>query len=155
MKKLIYLLALTLISSAAYSQKADFTGKWKLNKEKSELSEQFSMAPQKVEIEMEKNSLVETRHSSFQGESFTSTDTYTLDGKECENVGWMDSVKKSTASWSDDKTVLKITTEIPMQDGGSMTINTAYSLKGSSLVIKTSASSSFGEMAETFIFDKE
>jgi hypothetical protein len=155
MKKLIYLLALVLISSSSFSQKVDFSGDWKLNKEKSTLGEQFSMAPNTIEMSQDKNSLTEVRHANYQGEDFTFTDKYTLDGKECENPGWMDSIKKSTASWSDDNKVLNIITKIAMQDGGEMTITAHYSLDGDNLLIKTTASSSYGDMTEKQVYDKQ
>ena len=155
MKKIIYLLGILLISSSAFSQKMDFSGTWKLNKEKSELGEQYSMAPVSIELQMQANLLTESRELNFQGESFTTTDKFTLDGKECENPGWMDSVKKSTANWSADKTSLTIITRIPMQDGGELTITSAYSMKGANLVISTTAASSFGEFTEVQVFDKK
>lgn len=155
MKKLFYLVALIFISSAVYSQMPNFTGTWTLNKDRSVLGEQFSMAPSEVEINQEKNLLVETRQLSFQGESFTTTDKYSLDGKECENTGWMETIKKSTASWTEENTILKIITKIPMQGGEEMTLETEYMLMGLSLVIRTKATSSYGEVTESFVFDKK
>lgn len=155
MKNMVYLLALLFISSAAYGKKADFTGKWKINREKSELNDQFSMAPDALVMKQDKKTLSIERHSSFQGESFTFTDNFTLDGEECENEGWMDTVKKSTAVWSDDKKSLTITSKIPMQDGGEMTITEVLSMDGDNLVVETTASSSFGDMTEKFVFDME
>ncbi len=155
MKRTIYLLALLLITSIAYGQKTDMNGNWKLNKEKSQLGEQFSMAPLKIEIKQEKNLLTETRQSNFQGEDFTNTNKYTLDGLESKNPGWMDSVVKSTAKWSDDKTTLKIVSKFPLQDGGEMTVNYDYTLKEGRLVITTNANSSWGEFGETQVYDKE
>jgi hypothetical protein len=155
MKHFVYLLVLLFISSAAFAKKADFSGKWKINRAKSELNDQFSMAPDALVMNQDKNTLSIERHSSFQGESFTFTDNFTLDGKECENRGWMDSVKKSTAEWSKDKKTLTITSKIPMQDGGNMTITEVLSMDGDNLVVETTASSSYGDMTEKFVFDKE
>jgi len=154
MKKIVYLFTLVLIASTSFGQKVDFSGKWKINREKSELGYEFSMAPNEVILEQGKNSLTVERHSTWQGEDFSFKDTFTLDGEECENAGWMDSVKKSTAVWSEKK-VLKITTKIPMQDGGEMTIIETYSMDGDNLSIETFASSSYGEMTEVFVFDKQ
>ena len=154
MKKILYLIVLVFLASQGYGQKVNFSGTWKINKEKSQLGEEFSMAPNKVIVDQGKNSLSVERHSTWQGEEFSFTDRFTLDGKECENPGWMDSVKKSTAVWADKK-VLKVTTKIPMQDGGEMTIEDQYSLEGGNLHIKTFASSSYGEMTEVYVFDKE
>jgi hypothetical protein len=95
------------------------------------------------------------RHSSFQGNDFTTNDVFTLDGKECINPGWQDTKKKSTAVWAEDKLSLKITTKFPMGDNGEMTIVELYKMDGGNLVIETSASSSFGDVVETLIFDKQ
>jgi hypothetical protein len=154
MKKIIYLFALALIASSGFGQKVDFSGKWKINREKSQLGEEFSMAPNEIILEQGRKSLSVERHSSWQGEDFSFTDNFTLDGKECENPGWMDTVKKSTAVWAGKK-VLKITTKIPTQDGGEMTITEEYKLDGDNLSIKTFASSSYGEMTEVYVFDKQ
>lgn len=155
MKNFVYFLALLLISSVASGKGADFSGKWKINREKSELNDQFSMAPDALVLEQDRKTLSVERHSSFQGEHMTFTDNFTLDGKECENTGWMDSVKKSTAVWSDGKKILTITSKIPMQDGGDMTITEVLSMEGDNLVVKTTASSFYGDMTEKFVFDKE
>ncbi|HER08828.1 MAG TPA: hypothetical protein ENO20_07965 [Bacteroides sp.] len=155
MKNFIYLLALLFVSSSVFARKADFSGRWKINREKSEMNDQFSMAPDALVMKQDKKTLSIERHSSFQGESFSFTDNFTLDGKECENRGWMDSVKKSTAVWDKGKKSLTITSKIPMQDGGDMTITEILSMDGDNLVVESTASSSFGEMTEKFVFDKE
>jgi len=155
MKKIIYLLAFIVISSTAIGQKTDFSGNWKLNKEKSELGEQFSMAPGAIEITHEINLLSETRHSNIQGDEYTFKNKYTLDGKECENKGWMESVIKSTANWSDDKKELHIVSKIPMQDGAEMTVTSNYSIKEKNMVIKTTASSSYGDFSEVQVYEKD
>ena len=155
MKHFAYFLAILLISSSAYAKKADFSGKWKINRAKSELNDQFSMAPDALVMKQDKKTLSIERHSSFQGETFTFTDNFTLDGNECENRGWMDSVKKSTAVWDKGKKVLTITSKIPMQDGTEMTVTEVFSMEGENLVLEATAASSFGDMTEKFVFDKE
>lgn len=148
-------LALALISSIVIGQKTNFSGTWNINREKSELNDQFSMAPNSLVVDQSKKALSIQRNSSWQGQDFSTTDTFTLDGKECENVGFMDMVKKSTADWNDDKKSIKITSTIEMQDGSDMTITENLSLDGENLVLHTSASSSYGEMSEVFVFDKQ
>ena len=155
MKKIIYLLALTLISSVVMGQKVDFSGTWKINREKSELGDQFSMAPNSMVVAQTKKELSIQRNSSFQGQDFTYTDKFTLDGEECENLGMMDMVKKSTVTWNKDKKSLKINTTIEMQDGSEMAIIENLSMDGENLVMNTSVSSSWGDMSEVFVFDKE
>jgi hypothetical protein len=95
------------------------------------------------------------KHSSFQSQDFTTKDKLTLDGKECINPGWQDTKKKSTAVWAEDKKSLKIISKIPMNDGGEMVITEVYKIDGSTITIETAATSSFGDMSETMVYDKQ
>ena len=153
MKKVFFLFAILLISVFVSAQSVDFSGSWKLNRSKSTLGEQFSMAPSEIVISQNGNDLNVERHSSFQDQEFTTNDKFTLDGKECVNTGWRDSQKKSTAVWI-DKNTLKITSKIPMRDSGEMTINEVYKMDDGNMVIETSASSSYGDFSETMVYDK-
>jgi hypothetical protein len=155
MKKSVFLLATLLISAIASAQVVDFSGNWKLNSSKSKLNDQFSMAPKEIIVAQKDNDFNLEKHSSFQDQDFTINDKLTLDGKECINPGWQDTQKKSTAVWSEDKKSLKITTKMSIGDGGEMTIDEVYKMDGSNLVIESSASSSYGEMAETMIYEKQ
>lgn len=155
MKKIKFLLAIFLISAVATAQVVNFSGTWKLNSSKSKLNDQFTMAPKELILTQKGNDLDVERHSSFQGQDFTTNDKFTLDGKECINPGWQDTQKKSTAVWSDDKKSLKITTKFPMNDGGEMIIFEVYNMDGSNMVIESSSSSSFGDMSETMVYDKQ
>lgn len=155
MNKMAFLLAVLLVSTIVSAQTIDFSGNWKLNGSKSKLNAQFSMAPKDMIAAQTGNDFNLERHSSFQGNDFTIKDKYTLDGKECINPGWQDTQKKSVAVWSDDKLSLKITTKFPMGDNGEMTIVEIYKMDSSNLVVESSASSSFGDVAETLVFDKQ
>ncbi len=155
MSKTVFLLAVLLGSVIVSAQAIDFSGNWKLDNSKSKLNDQFSMAPKDIIVEQSENDFKLERHSSIQGNDFTINDKFTLDGKECINPGWQDSEKKSTAVWSDDKLSLKITTKFPMGDNGEMTIVEVYKLDGGNLVVESTASSSFGDVAETMVFNKQ
>ncbi|MBN1145599.1 MAG: hypothetical protein JXA72_14315 [Bacteroidales bacterium] len=154
MKKTVIILASLMISALVGAQGINLSGSWKLNSSKSKLNAEFSMAPKSINMTQNGNSLSVEKHSEFQGQEMVSTDKLTLDGKECINPGFMDSQKKSTAVWSDDKKSLKVTSKIAMGDGNEMVITEIYKLDGTSLVIDSSSSSSFGEMAETMVYDK-
>jgi hypothetical protein len=154
MKKILFLIAAFTLSAGIYAQAPDFTGTWKLNDSKSKLNEEFSMAPKEIIITQQGNDMKVERHSSFQGQDFTTVDKFTLDGIECINTGWMDSQKKSKAVWADDKLSLKITTILPMGDNGDMTIVEVYKMDGVAMVITSSTSSSFGDSTETQVFEK-
>lgn len=155
MKKIAFLLVSVFFVTSAAGQTLDFSGNWKLNAGKSKLGDQFSMAPYSIIIKQQGNDLNVEKHSTFQDQEFTTNDKFTLDGKECINAGFMDSQKKSTAVWSDDKTSLKIISKIPMGDGGEMTVTEIYKMDGSNMVIESTASSSFGDMSETMVYDKQ
>ena len=154
MKKIVFLIATLLISGVLSAQVVDFSGSWKLNSSKSKLHEQYSMAPKEIIVAQKGNEFNLERHASFQDQDFTINDKLTLDGKECINQGWQDTKKKSVVILSDDKNSLKITTKFPMNDGSEMTIVEVYKMDGSNMVIESSASSSFGDVAETMVFDK-
>ena len=116
MKKFMTVAALLLLTIIASAQ-TDFSGKWKLNKEKSTMNSEFSMAPSEIIIVQSGSEINLERHSNFQGETMILKDKITLDGKESINSGFMDTKKKSVAAFSADKTVLTIDSKIAMDDG--------------------------------------
>jgi hypothetical protein len=66
----------------------------------------------------------------------------------------MDTQKKSTVSWSDDKKSLKVVSKFSVGDGGEMTVTEVYKFDGANMVIESLASSSYGELSETMVYDK-
>jgi hypothetical protein len=155
MKKISILFTAFLVSATVSAQGLDFSGTWKLNTTKSKLGAEFSMAPKEILIAQKDIDFNVEKHSSFQDQEFTIKDKFTLDGKECLNQGWQDSQKKSTAVWSEDKKSLKIISKMSIGDGGEMTITEVYKMDGGNMVIESSSSSSFGEMTETMVYDKQ
>jgi len=155
MKKIVFILIAVLVSGFVSGQ-VDFSGTWKLNTSKSKLGGEFSMSPKEVMIKQSGNTMSVEKHSEFQGQEMTTSGKYTLDGKECVNTGFMDTELKSTAVWADDKKSLKITTKFAMGGGGEeMTFVEVYSMDGDNLSVVASSSSSFGEMSETAVYDKQ
>ena len=155
MKQILYVLVFSLISVSSMGEVVDFSGTWNLNKSKSTLNDQFSMAPNQIILIQNNDGLAVEKHGSFQDQDYTMTDKFTLDGKECINAGWMDTEKKSTAVWSADEKTLTITSKIPMQDGGEMTINETYQTEENNLKVVVKVSSSFGDVTETYLFEKQ
>jgi len=153
--KAIFFFSILLFASLLTMAQIDFSGNWKINNSKSTLNADFSMAPNELIIKQSDSILTVERHANFQGENVTFTDKIYLDGKESINNGWMDSKKKSVASWSADKASLKISTKIPMDGGDEMSLTETYQLEGAMLKIVTKASSSWGENSETYLFDKQ
>lgn len=149
---MLFVFAIATIS--ATGQNADFSGNWKLNTEKSTLNAEFSMAPKQVNITQNNNDLSLERLLEFQGQSMTVTDKFTLDGKECINEGFQGSKKKSVVTWSDDKKSLIIKTKFPIQDGGEINITETLKMDGANFSMVSAASSDWGDMSETHVFDK-
>ena len=154
MKKAFFFLTAILLSVVVSAQ-IDLSGSWKLNTSKSKLGEQFSMAPKEIILVQKGNDLGVERHSEWQGQEYTINDKFTLDGKECVNAGMMDTQKKSIAVWTADKKSLKITSKIPMQDGGEISVTEVYKMDGGNMVIEMNSTSSWGDMAETQVYDKK
>ena len=154
MKKVVSILLALCATLVISAQVPDFSGNWKLNSEKSKLNAEFSMAPLQLVITQKGNDMSVERHSEFQGEAVTMTDKFTLDGKECLNTGFMDTQKKSTAAWTEDKKSLKITTKIVLDDGNEINISEVCKLDAGNLVIDSNSSSSWGDTAETHVYDK-
>ncbi len=139
---------------ALSAQSINFSGSWKLNTQKSQLNTEFSMAPLEIIIKHEGINMTVEKHSNFQGQDFTSVDTLTLDGNECINPGFMESQKKSTAVWSDDKASLKVVSKMNAGDAGDITITEIYKLSNGNLVLESTASSSYGDLYEVMVYDK-
>ena len=154
MKKSIILLSALLVAIVFTASAVDFSGNWKLNKSKSKLGEQFSMAPSILIAAQSGNDFNLEKHISFQDQEMTTKEKYTLDGKESVNPGFQDSQKKSTAVWSGDKNSLTITSKIPMGDNDMTTVE-VYKIVDGNLVIDSKMSSSFGENNETMVFEKQ
>lgn len=144
----LLLIALTMMAGA----QTQLSGKYKLDRSQSQLHKQFSMAPNEVVIQSTKKAFKVEKHASFQGNAFTISDSYTLDGKECINPGWMDTQKKSTAKWNKKEKKLTVNTKLALQDGQEMTVVEVYHKDGPKLIIDAKASSSFGDMNETMVF---
>jgi len=154
MKKILFIFTALMFSATAFAQTPDFAGSWKLNGDKSKLNAEFSFAPKEVIITQAGNDMAVEKHSSFQDQEFVTTDKLTLDGKECTNTGFQDTQKKSTCTWSEDKTSLKVVSKMSIGDGD-MTITEVYKLNGGNLTIESMASSSYGDMNETMVYDKK
>ena len=153
MKNLLFIITLALLSSTAFGQRANFSGDWKLNEGKSVLGDQFSLAPKTLNVVHKRKTFDLISMSEFNGESVEGNQHLTLDGEECENPGFMDSVTKSTALYDKKAKTLTVVTKGSVQ-GYDYTLTQTFSMKEGNLVVESEAASDMGEMAETFVFDK-
>lgn len=155
MKKLLYLIAFIMGSMTSMAQSPDFSGNWKLNNEKSTLFDQFSLAPSQLILIQTADSLMVEKHGNFQGQDYVTKDKFSLNGKECINAGFMDSKKTSTAVWSEDGKTLTILSKFPTQDQGEATMKEVLQMVNANLKLELNAASQMGEMAETYVLDKQ
>jgi len=153
MKNFLFVITMALLSSTAFGQKVNFSGDWKLNEGKSVLGDQFSLAPKTLNVVHKKKTLDLASMSEFNGESVEGKQHLTLDGEECENVGMMESVTKSTALYDKKARTLTVVTKGSVQ-GYDYTLTQTFSMMEGNLVIESEATSDMGEMAETYVFEK-
>jgi len=155
MKNIALIIALVLFSSVAIGQKVNYSGEWKLNKSKSELGYEFSLAPISLSVKHTKKTLDLNTVNVFNGQEFVSESHLTLDGKECKNIGMGDTEVISTAVVDKKSKAITIVTNGDSEGIGEWTSNQLMSLKDGNLVIEFDATSSMGEIVETYVFDKQ
>ncbi len=91
-----------------FSQKADFSGQWKLNREKSEITDN-SMFLNKITMNLKSDSLLTTRvYENGNGEEYPFDEKLSLDGKACKIVIY-DMPRTSTATRSNSDGAVAIT----------------------------------------------
>jgi len=160
----LFIFSFLMISFVTYAvpKKAKFSGEWTLNKEKSNIGEYGEMmAATKLIINQKGKKLeIEKHGTSMEGESYTYTEKYTLDGMECENTIFETTKKKSTANWSEDKKSLTITSTIWFEfEGTELEVKTVEILEftedGNSLSINQKASTEYGDLENILVYDKE
>jgi len=158
----IFLFAAFLLNGAfSFAQKADFTGNWAFNESKSQMGEGRFRAPaSKLVVAQNETTLtIERTSKGMDGEENVLKEKYTLDGKECENTGFMNMVKKSKVTWSADNKALTISsTSIFERDGNSMEIKTievlTVSEDGKTLNIASTSISQRGERKQALVYEK-
>jgi hypothetical protein len=153
---------LLLLSPALLAQKTNFSGTWNFNEGKSQLGEgRFRMAPSKIKIAQNDSTMVSdiTRRRQ-NGEEMTSTEKYTLNGKECDNSNPAQGrTKKSTITFSADGKTMTISSNSSFErDGNKMEFQTTevYTLSadGKALTINNTTNSQMGEFKTTLVYDK-
>jgi len=155
MRAIVFAIALAVSSAAAFGQKVNFSGDWKFNNELSEQGDQFSLAPNSIVVKHTRKTLEMERNSTWDGQDFSTNDFFTLDGKECENPGMMASIKKSTATYDKKTQTLTISSYVELEDGTEVEIVEELEMEGSKLIINSSVASSYGDLFEKFVFDKQ
>ena len=148
--------------ASTFAQKINLSGTWNYNEGKSQLGEggRGRMAATKIKITQDDGKiLLEKTSNSPTGEEFTSKETITLDGKECENIIMENRTKKSTANFSVDGKLLTISSlSVFERDGNKMEIKSIEIFKlsddGNALAIDATSTSPRGERKQTLAYDK-
>lgn len=156
-----FLLLLAFISFAG-DGKVNYSGTWNINEEKSELGEggRFFLSTKLVIVQKDNDMTMERHRTGRNGEPRSSTDKFTLDGKECENPAFGDNVRKSVVTWSDDGKSMTINSTMEFWREGNKTefkSTEIYKLSddGNVLTIDYTNTSPRGERKGTYIYDKE
>jgi hypothetical protein len=158
---LVLLCSFLLIPATSFAQKsADFSGKWTLNEDKSDLGEGRFFAASKLAITQDGKSItMERTRAGRDGEERTTSETITLDGKE--NVTETENRRTtSVANWSADKSALTIKSNIEFsRQGETMETTRTETLTlgegGKGLNIQSDSSSSRGDRSVSLVYDKE
>ncbi len=148
-----------LLSFTVTGDKANFSGDWKLNEDKSELGNFGRFAARSIKVEQKTDAIVITKTSpSFNGgDPVVSDETLTFDGKESETTVFGGSKKKSTAKWSDDGQTMTVSYSILFErDGQSSEFKgtETWSLKDGMLSVVTLSNSPRGETTTKALYGK-
>jgi Tol biopolymer transport system component len=155
----ILVLAGLMISVSIFGQ-VNFSGNWAFNETKSNIGEGGArMVSRKIIISQSDNTFTLERYfTDRQGEERKMIETYTLDGQESINTIY-NTEKKSTATWSDDKKSLTVSSQMVFEMNGQQNeIKSVevYSLSDGDkiLTINSQSTSSMGERKLTLVYDK-
>jgi dipeptidyl aminopeptidase/acylaminoacyl peptidase len=174
------ILAFLAMPFTTYAQagKANFSGSWVYNAEKSQPNQgqppqgqgqqpqgqgqgqgQRGFGGGNFVVKQEANLLtVERTRTGQDGQPTTTTAKYTLDGKESVNTSGMGETK-SVATWSaDGKTLIIVSNRTFERDGQTTTMKTTeeYTLTSPTLLsIKSTRTSPNGDRVSTLVYDKK
>ena len=154
--------AFLLLSAGLFAQ-TNFSGTWAFNESKSKLGDsQFRMAATALVATQDAKVLtVETTRPGRDGGETKSTAKYNLDGTPSENPGFGNSVRKSTVTWSADKSSITIASTMTFDmNGESRTMNSSETWKlteGGKVLLLDNVMPGFegGEMKTTAAYDKK
>jgi hypothetical protein len=139
--------------------KANFSGTWAFNETKSNLGEGGFRGASKLVITQDGNNLTVARDRTNQnGENVTTTDKYTLDGKESVNTSGR-GPSKSFVTWSaDGKTLNFAVTRTFERDGQTTEIKSSevWTLTDAATLSVANTMNFQGEERKTtFVYDKK
>ena len=155
------LILLNFQEKYAFAQKPDFSGTWTYNESKSVIPEgRFRGAALKLVNTQDQNNLnIERTSKGRDGAERKTNEKLTLDGKVCENPGFQNNIKKSTATWSPDLKKLNISSVMTFtREGETMEMKSTetWSLSEDmlTLTIEITSSTPGGEIKQTVVYDR-
>lgn len=148
-----------LLSTSVFGDdgKANFSGVWSFDKEKSVLEQAGRYTPAKLKI-VQSDSLmtVERTYERENEDDFVYEEKLTLDSTEC--VNWIfDFPKKSVVTWSEDGKQMTVTSHVVFErDGQEFEMDTVdiFSLKEDDLSVEFTSKSPRRERKGTLIYSK-
>jgi len=162
MKAKTFLIAIILIITAgtysASSQKSDFSGEWKLNREKTVLADN-QLYLSEIKIFVKKDSLITTRtYEDGNGQVYPFDENLTLDGKECKIIIYdMPRTSKASKVNSDGSIIVESRTTF-YGNNGEDNLNSTETWKidreGPTLIISFKNNMSSGEVSGTNYYNK-
>jgi hypothetical protein len=116
----LLILAAVLLSFTTITDRANFSGDWKLDESKSELGEFGGRVARSLKVDQKDNAVTITRTTpGFNGgDPVTTAITLTYDGKVTESEGFNGSKRKSTVGWSDDGSTLTVNNTVTFERDG-------------------------------------
>jgi hypothetical protein len=152
--------SLSLLSGSVFAQ-PNFSGSWALNESNSTLGDGPRMSVSSMTVNQEEGLIsIDLVRPSFEGGNVSSSEKYTLDGKESVNKGMMDSSVKTITTWSDDKKELTFAKTILFDMNGEtmefkITDVWSSSDDGKTLTVKSAMTSQMGDSNQVLVYDKK
>ena len=152
--------SLSLLSGGLFAQ-PNFSGSWALNESKSTLGDGPRMSVSSMTVNQQEGLIsIDLVRPSFDGGDVSSSEKYTLDGKESVNQGMMESSVKTITTWSDDKKGLTFAKTILFDMNGEtmeFKITEVWSISddGKTLTVKSAMSSQMGDTNLVLVYDKK
>lgn len=180
-RNLLKLLSLTVILAFlmpaitnAQGSKANFAGSWAFNADKSNMGQppqgaggqggqgagqrggmRGGFGGGNIVVKQEANLLtVERTRTGQDGQTTTTAEKYTLDGKESVNQSGRGGESKSVATWSPDGKSLTVVTTRSF-NGNEMKTKAVWSLDGANLVITSTMNTPNGDRTTKTVYDKK
>lgn len=153
---ILFLVLISVLSASA--QKADLTGEWKINREKSVIAEN-QMLLTKITIQLKSDSIITTRtYESGDGQEYPFDEKISLDGKENKLVIYdMPRTSTATHSESDGSIAIASTTTFNGNNGAEdMVAKESWKIdnEGKFLTLEFTNKMSGNETTGTYFYEK-